>query len=121
MPGYVVSSRAENFSQYLAESPTNTRTKLREVRAAIKAAAPGASETISYHMPTFLLDGEVLVSFGAFKSHIGFYPGAAAIAAFRHELKEYPTAKGSVRFPLGEPLPIELIKRIVRFRCEALS
>jgi uncharacterized protein YdhG (YjbR/CyaY superfamily) len=95
VPRCVVSSRVENFRQYLAECPTNTRAQLRE--------------------------GEVLVSFGAFKSHIGFYPGAAAIAAFRPDLKEYTTAKGSVQFPLGEPLPLELIKKIVRFKCERLS
>jgi uncharacterized protein YdhG (YjbR/CyaY superfamily) len=120
VPGYVVTSRVESFSQYLTNCPANTRAKLRQLRAAIRAAAPTASETISYHMPAFSHEGKVLVWFGTFKSHIGFYPGGAAIRAFRADLKEYATSKGSVRFPLAEPLPLELIRKIVRFRCEGV-
>jgi uncharacterized protein YdhG (YjbR/CyaY superfamily) len=88
---------------------------LAEVRAAIKAALPTAEECITYGMPAFQLQGKVLVAYGAFKSHIGFYPGRAAIAQFANELAAYKQAKGSVQFPLDEPMPSALIQRIVTF------
>lgn len=89
---------------------------LRKVRQTIEKAAPDAQETISYGIPTFVRNGKNLVSFGAFASHIGFYPGAAAIATFKKELPGYKIAKGSVQFPFDEPLPLDLIARIVKFR-----
>lgn len=112
---------ATSFSGYLAESPAQARAMLCEIRAAILAAAPTASETISYRMPAFAIDGQVVVWIGAFKSHVGFYPGATAIRTFRDGLKDYKTAKGSIQFPLRKPLPLDLIKAIVRFRCERLA
>jgi len=105
-----------NVDAYIGGFPPNTRIQLKKMRDTVREAAPKAEETISYNMPTFVLGGKKLVWFAGFKSHIGFYPGAAAIAAFKEELSPYKTAKGSVQFPLSDPLPVELVKRIVRFR-----
>ncbi|MBV8532024.1 MAG: DUF1801 domain-containing protein [Candidatus Eremiobacteraeota bacterium] len=103
-------------NQYMRALPRNVRACLEAVRHTIRSAVPEAEETMSYGMPSFVLGGKKLVWFGAFKSHVGFYPGAAAVAAFEKELSAYNTAKGSVRFPYGEPLPLELVDRIVRYR-----
>jgi len=88
---------------------------LEELRALIKTSAPGATEAISYRIPTFVLNGH-LVYFGGFDKHVGFYPTGSGIEAFKEELKPYKGGKGSVRFPLGQPLPTDLIRRIVEFR-----
>jgi len=86
------------------------------LRTLIKAAAPDATETISYAIPTFDLNGRHLVHFAAFKRHVGFYPIPSAIEAFREELEPYKSGKGSARFPSGKPLPTDLIRRIIEFR-----
>jgi uncharacterized protein YdhG (YjbR/CyaY superfamily) len=106
------------IDDYVAGFPRTVQTLLRKVRQTIEKAAPDAQEAISYGIPTFVRDGKTLVWFAAFKSHIGFYPGAAAIAAFRKELSLYKTAKGSVQFPFDQPLPLDLIGRIVTFRAK---
>lgn len=85
------------------------------MRLTIRKVAPKATETISYQIPAFRLD-RILVWFAAHANHIGFYPGASAIAAFKKELSEYKSAKGSVQFPFDEPLPLSLIARIVKYR-----
>ena len=95
--------------------PEATRKKLEQIRSLIQKAAPKATETISYGIPTFQLEGN-LVHFSGYKNHIGFYPGAAGIASFKKELSVYKGAKGSVQFPLDQPLPAALITRIVKFR-----
>lgn len=100
---------------YIAEFPVDVQAKLQELRATIRAAAPDAEERISYQMPTFYLHGN-LVHFAAYARHIGFYPIPQGIAAFAAELARYKQGKGSVQFPLDEPLPLELIGRIVAFR-----
>ena len=100
---------------YIAAFPPEVRQKLEIIRAVIKEAAPDAAEKISYQLPTFKLNGN-LVHFAAFKNHIGFYPGASGIQAFQHELSAYKWAKGSVQFPMKEPLPLDLISRIVKYR-----
>jgi uncharacterized protein YdhG (YjbR/CyaY superfamily) len=105
------------IDQYIAASPEELRPLLTEMRATIKSAAPEATERISYRIPTFCLHGN-LVHFAAFRNHIGFYPTPSAIAAFEDELRPYEKAKGSVRFPIDEPLPLDLIRSIVRFRVE---
>ncbi|THF72613.1 iron chaperone [Cohnella fermenti] len=101
--------------EYIACFPTDIQELLLGVRATIREAAPEAAEKISYQMPTFDLHGN-LVHFAAFKNHIGFYPGASGVAAFQQELSAYKGAKGSVQFPIGRPIPHELIARIVRYR-----
>jgi uncharacterized protein YdhG (YjbR/CyaY superfamily) len=106
----------KDFDDYLSAFPPKVQTLLRKMRRAIKRVAPKAKETISYKVPALTLNGETLVWYAAFKSHIGFYPGAEAIAAFKKELSPYKTARGSARFPFDEPLPLDLVDRIVKFR-----
>lgn len=103
------------IDEYIAMFPEEIRALLDQMRATIRAAAPEAQEKISYRMPTFFLKGN-LVHFAAHKNHIGFYPTPSGIEAFRRELAGYESSKGAVQFPIGEPLPLELVGRIVRFR-----
>jgi uncharacterized protein YdhG (YjbR/CyaY superfamily) len=107
---------AGSIDEYVAGFPPETQIVLQEVRALIKASAPEATETISYAMPTFDLHGHHLVHFAGYEKHIGFYPVPSGIEAFTEELKSYKRGKGSVQFPLGQPLPTDLIRRIVEFR-----
>ena len=111
-------STASSIDEYIAEFPAETQRALEELRALIKATAPDATETISYAIPTFDLNGKHLVHFAGYERHIGFYPGSSGIAAFKDELRPYKSAKGSVQFPLGQPLPTELVRRMVEFRVE---
>lgn len=104
-----------NIDEYIAAFPKDIQKILKEVRATIKAAAPQAEEKISYRMPTFFLNGN-LVHFAAFKNHIGFYPTPSGIEAFKEELSKYEGAKGSVQFPIDKPMPLKLITRIVKYR-----
>ena len=104
-----------SIDAYIASFPEETQALLEAMRATIRAAAPEAEEKISYQMPTFFLKGN-LVHFAAFKQHIGFYPAPRGIEEFKEELSIYKGAKGSVQFPLDQPLPLDLVARIVRFR-----
>jgi uncharacterized protein YdhG (YjbR/CyaY superfamily) len=108
-------SSFNSIDEYIATFPEDIQKILEEIRAVIKAAAPDAEEKISYQMPTFALNGN-LVHFAAFKKHIGFYPTPTGTEAFQKELSIYKGAKGSVQFPLDEPMPLKLISRIVKFR-----
>lgn len=103
--------------EYIKSFPPEIQKKLEEIRTTIKMIVPNAGEKISYGMPTFTLNGN-LVYFAAFKSHIGFYPIPSGMEAFKDELKAYKTGKGSVQFHIDKPLPIDLISRIVKFRVE---
>ena len=105
----------ETIDGYIRSFPKHVQRKLRELRKLVRASAPAARERISYHMPSFSLDGN-LVYFAAFARHIGFYPGAGALARFGPRLSKYRSAKGSVQFPIEDPLPLDLIREIVRFR-----
>jgi len=105
------------FDLYISTFPEEVQAKLNEIRELIKSLVPEATEKMSYQMPTFYLNGN-LVHFAGYKNHIGFYPTPSGITAFEDELKPYKHAKGSARFPLNEPLPIELIKKIVKYRLE---
>jgi uncharacterized protein YdhG (YjbR/CyaY superfamily) len=107
---------ASSIDEYIAGFPPATQEALEAVRTVIRSAAPGATETISYAIPTFDLDGRHLVHFAGFKRHIGFYPIPSGVEAFKAELAVYKQGKGSVQFPLGEPMPVDLIRRIVEFR-----
>ncbi|MFH0915047.1 MAG: DUF1801 domain-containing protein [bacterium] len=111
-------STASSIDEYIAAFPPETQKALQEVRALIRASAPDATETISYAIPTFDLNGRHLVHFAGFENHIGFYPIPSGIEAFQEELKPYKRGKGSVRFPLSRPMPADLIRRIVEFRVE---
>jgi uncharacterized protein YdhG (YjbR/CyaY superfamily) len=108
-------ARFRSIDEYIAGFPPETQALLETVRATIKAAAPGAEERISYGMPAFALHG-TLVYFAALKRHIGFYPTGSGIAAFQDELAGYEITKGSVKFPVTAPLPLDLIRRIVEYR-----
>lgn len=102
---------------YIAQFPADVQAKLQAIRALIRESVPDAEEKISYQMPTFALKG-ILVHFAAYDNHIGFYPTPSGITAFGEELSRYQHSKGSVRLPLDEPLPLDLIRRIVLFRVE---
>jgi len=105
----------KSIDEYIRSFPEPVQKKLLELREAIREQAPQAQEKISYQMPTFFLNGN-LVHFAAYSKHIGFYPTPSGISAFQSQLSKYKNAKGSVQFPLAEPLPIDLIKEIVKFR-----
>jgi uncharacterized protein YdhG (YjbR/CyaY superfamily) len=107
--------KPENTSAYIASFPLKTRKMLTQIRKAVKEAAPGAEEVISYGMPALKMKG-VLVYYAAYEHHIGFYPTPSAIKKFKKELKDYNTSKGTVQFPLDEPLPLELIQALTRYR-----
>jgi uncharacterized protein YdhG (YjbR/CyaY superfamily) len=105
----------KTVNEYLAAFPAGTKAMLKEMRKTIKEAAPEAEEVISYNMPAFKLHG-MLVYYAGYKAHIGFYPVSSAITAFKKELSGYEQSKGTIRFPLDEPLPLSLISKIVQFR-----
>lgn len=105
----------ESIDDYISKFPSEIQEILSTIRKVIKETAPDAIEKISYQMPTFELHGN-LVHFAAFKNHIGFYPTPNGIDAFKEELSVYKGAKGSIQFPLNEPMPYELISKIVKFR-----
>lgn len=104
-----------SIDAYIALFSPDIQAKLDELRAVIKAAAPEAEEKISYQMPTFFLHGN-LVHFAVHKSHIGFYPAPSGIENFKQELSPYHSSKGAVQFPIDQPLPLELVSKIVKFR-----
>lgn len=105
----------KNIDEYIAGFPIEVQEIMQKIRAIIHEAAPEAGETISYQMPTFTLHGN-LVHFAAYKHHIGFYPTPSGIEKFKKEIAAYKWAKGSVQFPLDQPIPYDLISRITAFR-----
>jgi uncharacterized protein YdhG (YjbR/CyaY superfamily) len=110
-----ISTKFKTVDEYLSAVPAPTRRILQQVRQTIKKAAPQAEEVISYNMPAFKLHG-VLVYYAAYQKHIGFYPTPSAIKSFQKELSQYESSKGAVQFPIDEPMPVELITKIVQFR-----
>lgn len=107
--------RPATISEYIDSAPPPTRKKLREIRKCIAAAAPGATEGLKWSMPSFS-HRRILVMFAAHKNHIGFYPTPSAIKAFASQLTKFKSARGSIQFPLDEPLPLSLIRKITAFR-----
>lgn len=106
----------KTIAEYIAAFPEATQKKLQAMQALVQENAPDAVETISYAIPTFKLNGKMLVHFAAFKNHIGFYALPTGNIAFEKEFSVYKTGKGSVQFPLDQDLPQDLIARVVRFR-----
>lgn len=112
--------KIQTIDEYIKTFPKDIQKILGTVRQTIKKSAPTAVEAISYQIPTFKLNGN-LVHFAAFKNHIGFYPGSKAIEIFSKDLKEYKTSKGAIQFPTDRPLPLRLIAKIVEFRVKVNS
>lgn len=108
-------SRPTTVADYIADAPKDAQKKLREMRACVRQAAPGALEELKWGMPAYSYR-KILVMFGGFKRHLGFYPTATVTRAFAKELAKFAGAKGSVQFPLDQPLPLALIRRMVAFR-----
>ncbi|ETT64665.1 DUF1801 domain-containing protein [Paenibacillus sp. FSL H8-0457] len=106
-----------SIDEYISSCAPEVQEILQKLRRVIQETAPHAKEKISYQMPTFDLHGN-LVHFAAFKKHIGFYPAPSGIEAFQDELKEYHTSKGTLQFPIDQPLPYDLIRRIVQYRVQ---
>lgn len=109
------------IDRYIDQFPTETRDRLNTVREIVRRAAPNADETINYQIPTFQMHGKNLVHFAGYKHHIGFYPTPSGIEAFKKELKPYKPAKGSVKFPLKDPIPFDLIEKITTFRVREMT
>ena len=108
-------TKFETVNEYMSALPESTRVKLEKLRQTIKKAAPQAEEVISYNMPAYKQEG-MLVYYAAYKGHIGFYPTASPIKAFKEELADYSGSKGTVRFPLDKPIPSGLVSRIVKYK-----
>lgn len=108
-------STPKNIDEYIAGFPHDVQEILQKIRATIKRAAPGATEAISYQIPTFKIGGH-LVHFAAFSKHISFFPTSSGVEKFKRELEAYETSKGTIRFPPEKPIPYGLISRITKFR-----
>lgn len=108
-------ARFKTVDEYIAAVPSEHQAIIKQMRATIKKAAPGATEKISYGMPYYNLNGRLLY-FGASKDHIGLYPMKSALEQFKKELTGYQTSPGTVRFPLNKPLPLVLVSKMVKFR-----
>ena len=111
----MIPNNAKNIDEYIAAFPEEIQAMLEQIRATISKVAPTAEEAIKYAIPTFVLNGRNLVHFAAFKNHIGFHPTPTGIESFQKELSKYKHGKGSVQFPLDEPMPLALITKIVKF------
>lgn len=109
---------AESIDGYIHNCPENIQLILQKLRSSLQALMPEAQEVISYGIPTFKLKGKNVVHYAAFKNHISLFPGASGVQAFEEQLTSYTTSKGTIQFPLNQPLPMELITIIVKFRIE---
>lgn len=107
--------KPQTVDQYIAVAVPDVKEHLERLRTAIRQVAPQAQESISYEMPVYKLDG-VLVYFGGFTKHVSLFPGPEAIAAFKEELTGYKTSAGTIQFPINKPVPVMLVKKIVKFR-----
>lgn len=114
-------SKATTIDDYIAEFPSEVQHMMQRLRAVIRDLAPEAEEGISYAIPTFRVKGTYLVYFAGFKNHIGFYPTPSGTEVFKKDLAKYKTGKGSVQFPLDQPLPVALITKIVKYRLKEIS
>ena len=106
----------QSIDEYIGTFPDDIQSHLESMRQIIKSVIPGAIETISYQIPTFKINNKNIVHFSAYKNHIGLYPGPSAIEHFKEGLSHYKWSKGAVQFPLDNPIPSELVKKIVIFR-----
>jgi uncharacterized protein YdhG (YjbR/CyaY superfamily) len=111
---------SKDIDEYIGGFPQDVQKILKKIRSTIRKAAPKAEEAISYQIPTFKLNGN-LIHFAAYKNHIGVYPAPRAVAAFKKELDRYGSSKATIKFPLDEPIPYDLITRLVEFRVKEAS
>jgi uncharacterized protein YdhG (YjbR/CyaY superfamily) len=112
--------RPTSVSEYISAAPKEARAKLRELRALVAAAAPGATQSLKWSMPAFSYT-RILVTFAAFKKHVGFFPTPSAIREFRKDLSGYKTSAGTIQLPYDKPIPRALITRITKFRVKELK
>jgi uncharacterized protein YdhG (YjbR/CyaY superfamily) len=112
----VQTSEVNNINTYIKMFPQNIRSILTSLRQTINESAPNTIETISYKIPTFKLNNKILLYFAAYKNHIGFYPTPTGIDAFKEDLSPYVLFKSTIKFPIDYPLPLKLIRNIVKFR-----
>ncbi|MDF2192372.1 DUF1801 domain-containing protein [Paraflavitalea sp. CAU 1676] len=110
-----MSKVAPDIDTYIASFPKEVQAALQSLRRTVREIAPGAEEAIRYAMPAFILNGH-LALFAAFKNHIGFYPAPTGVKAFEKDLAGYKTGRGSVQFPLDKPMPLELVKKMVKYQ-----
>lgn len=110
----------ETVREYIDQAPNGTQEKLRELRACLREVALDAEESLKWGTPAFSLD-RILFTYGGFKQHVGFYPTPAAIEEFEEELEAYETSKSTIKFPLGDPLPVDLVQEIAAFRVKDLK
>jgi uncharacterized protein YdhG (YjbR/CyaY superfamily) len=111
----------KEIDKHIKSQAKNAQVLLNKLREIIRASAPKAEEVIKYGIPTYTLENKNLVHFSGFKNHIGFFPTPSAIIQFKHELGDYKLSKGTVQFPLDKPLPITLIKKIIKFRVKEVA
>ncbi|HEY4507776.1 MAG TPA: DUF1801 domain-containing protein [Candidatus Paceibacterota bacterium] len=109
--------KSETVPAYIAATSTAAQKKLREIRAAVRAAAPGCTESLKWDMPAASYK-RILVTYCDFKSHVSIFPTTSPVRKFAKELKKYATSRGTIQFPLDKPLPIALIKKVVAFRAK---
>jgi uncharacterized protein YdhG (YjbR/CyaY superfamily) len=109
-------STVKDIDEYIANFPSDVRELLEQVRATIREAAPEAQETISYQIPSFRLKGQYLIYFAGYKKHIGLYPVPSGDVDFDQQVAAYRAGKGTLRFPLDQPIPFELIAKVVQYR-----
>ena len=112
----MTTTKSNDINEYIAGFPKDIQKILEQIRATIKKTAPKAEETISYGIPTYILNGHYLIYFAGYKNHIGLYPAPRENEAFKKELSVYKGGKGTVQFPLDKPIPLNLITKIVKFR-----
>ncbi|MDX2032333.1 MAG: DUF1801 domain-containing protein [Blastocatellia bacterium] len=108
------------IDEYIGGFPVEVQLLLEKIRQTIRKAAPAAEESISYQIPAFKLNGKPLLYFAAYKKHIGMYPAPRSAEEFKEELAAYEGGKGTVQFPLGAPIPFDLIRRIAKFKAKTL-
>lgn len=106
----------DTIDECISTFPKDVQVKLEKIRKIIKTTAPSATETISYGIPTFKINGRNLIHFNGYKNHIAIYPGSHAVEVFKKDLKDYKTSKGTIQFPIEKELPYDLIKKIIEFR-----
>lgn len=115
-------SKIKSVTDYIAAQPAAARVALRRVRSTIRKAMPGAEEVISYSIPAYKLNGRVVIFFAGWKQHYSIYPATDGLAeAFKDELASYEISKGTIRFPISEPVPVRLIERIAKFRAKQVA